>query len=732
MILVAVSILWSCRQELPPYPEAKQENWEFIEELKTIETPSERVSVPLSEPWLKHRISRCFFGPIKRAPYFHDELTDDIDYYPDAYLKRLQYEGINGLWISVKFRELARTSFTEADSLRDRRLEKLRRTVEKCGRYGIKVWLFTIEPIYLTEDDILFKEHPDWRGAQVSSDRYTMCLHTESAKQYVRESTQDIFTQVPGLGGLLNISHGERPTTCLSSIREYDDSPVKCPHCSGEPKWKILYDSHKAMIDGIRAAGSDAEVIGWIYHPKQQVSRCGWVYELAEHCPEGVILQYNFESGCEKEQLGKVRVGGDYWLSVPGPAEGFRNFAQSAVDAGTELSAKIQVGCSHEVATVPFVPAPGLLYRKYKAMHDCGVSDVMQCWYFGNYPGPMNMAAGALAYEDFSTDENEFLTRLAKASWGEDAEAMQKLWEGFTEGYTNYPLSNRSQYFGPFATGPAWPLYARVQGKPLNKTWLPDTEPNGDCLGECAENHSLEEVAELAHMMVEPMYVKDADGKDLLDKMYDKYRKDRSKRLELGVMKALRLQFLSAGHICDFYLARERGDYQEMLRLAREEKRVSRELLRLAEDDSRLGYHSEAETRLYDPDRLRWRIRSLDFTMKEIRGLISGRLGAESDFEKNAPRVELGRWYKDARVVSEDGALYFETRNEERYSLVVYDRYGNMSPIVQKVQGGFRLPEWAAWVSFEQKDFRFPETDKTLIYRLNIGQCRMDACARLP
>ena len=44
------------------------------------------------KPWIKNRISRCFFGPIKRPPFNRDELMDSVDYYPDAYLSRLAYE----------------------------------------------------------------------------------------------------------------------------------------------------------------------------------------------------------------------------------------------------------------------------------------------------------------------------------------------------------------------------------------------------------------------------------------------------------------------------------------------------------------------------------------------------------------------------------------------------------------------------------------------------------------
>ena len=68
---------------LPPRPEAPgREAWTFREELAAHENaPAWR---PKGAPWLKDRISRCSFGPIKREPYNRDELMDDVDYYPDG------------------------------------------------------------------------------------------------------------------------------------------------------------------------------------------------------------------------------------------------------------------------------------------------------------------------------------------------------------------------------------------------------------------------------------------------------------------------------------------------------------------------------------------------------------------------------------------------------------------------------------------------------------------------
>ena len=97
-------------------------------------------------PWLRHRFSRCFFAPTKRPPLYTDELMDDVDYYPDAYLNRLAHEGVNALWITVTFRDLAATSFA-ARSTRSRRTSarrsptRIRRsaaTRTSCPRCALK------------------------------------------------------------------------------------------------------------------------------------------------------------------------------------------------------------------------------------------------------------------------------------------------------------------------------------------------------------------------------------------------------------------------------------------------------------------------------------------------------------------------------------------------------------------------------------------------------------------
>ena len=112
----------------------------------------------------------------------------------------------------------------------------------------------------------------------------------------------------------------------------------------------------------------------------------------------------------------------------------------------------------------------------------------MQCWYFGNYPGIMNKAAGMLSFEDFSTDEHTFLTELLRPAWGKYTDSVAEVYQQCSEAYNNYPLSNTMQYFGPFHDGVVWPLYCNEQNLPLCPTWLTNYPVSGDTIGETLDN----------------------------------------------------------------------------------------------------------------------------------------------------------------------------------------------------------------------------------------------------
>ena len=662
----AVSKIAAVPLTAPKEPKALE--WEFVEELKLPErNPAPAAGThpgDLKEPWLKNRISRCYFSPIKRAPYFRDELAEDVDYYPDAYLERLRNEGVNGLWISGEFRELAETSFNRRDPNGLKRLAKLSRTVAKCKAHGIKVWLFGIEPRCFKPGDPLLREHPEFGGSTAGWIDWTMmCPSEPNVLKFLEEQTYDIFSHVPDLAGLLLITNGEGMMTCLSCRKVTGEEPYAehftCDRCRGKPNWKLHSDTVGAMVRGMRRAAPKAELLSWFYQPAPTPNRLDWVAEAARHLPDGVALVYNFESGGLKKQAGRWRCGGDYWLSYPGPAQPFRNVARAAKEAGTRIGAKIQTATSHECATVPYIPAPGLIYRKMKAMKEEGVSDVIMCWFFGNYPGIMNRAVGDLAYSDFRETEEEYLDRLARQTWGDDAPAMARLWKDFTDGYSEYPFSNVMQYGGPFHNGIAWPLLARVECDRLSHTWLPGEPPSGDMVCESLRDFTIDEAELLARTMADKCSGVAADGTDMLETLSAKYAGDRDRLRDLGVMKTLRALFRSGADIYRFYRMRSeaifrsrvcgdaraaRAALREMREIVAAEKENTRAVIPLAKADSRLGFHSEDYK--FWPALLEWRLGTLDATSADIdaidAAIARGEPYPESEFERDAPCVAVG------------------------------------------------------------------------------------------
>lgn len=577
-------------------------------------------------PFVHTRISRCFFGPIKRPPMNRDELLDDVDYYPANYLNRLAHDGVNALWLTIEFKDLCKTSLLpDASPDRERRLEKLRKTVAQCRRYGIETFLFCIEPAAMVPGNPLLQAHPELGGASLGGMK-TFCPFSDAAQTYLREAMRDIFAAVPNLGGLIDITYGEAPTTCLTAAdavwHRGGDWRIDCPRCGDKQPWEILSATLSAMERGMHEAAPDAKLISWLYVPDGRPGP-GFepIVELARHTPPGVIVQYNFESGGSKLQLGKKRLASDYWLSYIGPSDAFKGIAAavSGVD-GVELSAKTQVCCSHEVASVPFVPVPGQLFRKYREMRALGVASVMQCWYFGNMPCLMNRAAAsALPFAPEAETEDEFLQRLARRDWAHgDMPQVVQAWRLFAEAYDHYPLTNAFQFYGPMTDGVVWPFHLKPVHQVLGPTWRLDYPISGDRIGECfSGTHTYPEVLELCRALSDTWN----RGLDVLRTLKPRYANEPERLMDISVAEALGIQFSTGYNILRFYDLRERLLYgpaegrrailQELRGVVGEEIKNSLDMAALCDSNPFLGFHAEAEGYKYFPEKLQWRVDQL-------------------------------------------------------------------------------------------------------------------------
>lgn len=569
------------------------------------------------KPFVKHRISRCFFGPTYRPPFLIDELSNDIDYYPEGYLDKLAHENINGLWLTMYFRDLPSSIFPNRGKGAEKRFAKLRKTVEKCGRYGIRLYIYFCEPKGFREEAATFaeslsdvKDYPDIPTAPVSNGYYHFCLSSETGRKYLHESVKNLFDAVPDLGGIINIVYGEDNGSC--KVLDIACSPVdRCPVCAERDSADLYHDYINSMVS---AMPESAEFIGWFYAPAQRdgLPESKNLLHTITKYPENATCMFNIESGVRIEQLGKKRSVFDYSLACIQPSELFRQMTQTVKKPG----AKIQVGCSHEDASVPFVPVPSNLYEKYKFMYSAGVSAVLQCWYFGNYPGLMNKSAGYLSFAPFPESEEEFLKELLYPLYGEHAETAAEAFKLFARGYRQFPGNLSFEWYGPMHHCIAWPWHLYPVDQPISPSWILKSFPevSGDRIGECLTfNHTLKE----ARILMEQMREDWQKGFEILEPIRNFAPGD------ADVAETLLIQIKSTCNLLEFYDLREDMLYTGVDNLVRmkelvvDEIALTERMIVLCERDSRLGYHSEAEGYLFFPERLKERAKLLHVLLEE-------------------------------------------------------------------------------------------------------------------
>ena len=630
-------------------------------------------------PFIKNRISRCYFTPSSHAAIEEkeNELCDERDYYPDGYLNRLMHDGINALWLGASLRYLVKSPLVpEYGTDAEKRMKKLNSVIEKCRKYGIKIFLFAVDPAssYCNPHLLL---HPELMDDDVGAKWRLLCPSQEKGVEYLREAVKTLFTNAPHLAGYINLTLGESLSTCASN-----GGVLRCKRCKAKfgSIGKTLAFVEKTIADAMHEVSPDSEYISWTYEQRN------WKTEdLIESCnerDEGVIHLQNFEDFGRPVQLGRERVAYDYWLSYVGPGRLFEKTVELNKKAGRKTYAKIQVCSSHEISTVPYVIAPGILYDKYKYFYENGVSGVMQCWFFGNYPCLMNKAAGELSFLPFPESKTEFLQKLAGIYWGRDASTVAKAWAEFEKGYRNFPVSVSFEWLGPMQDSPVAALHLKPIDRSMPSTWLATDAVGGDRLGECMCNgHTHEEVCELVGRMVSDW----SEGMTLLDTVnsYDSAERAEQK----SVATATSLIFRSGYNVIRFYYLRRllgigKGDpsciLSEMKDIVLEERQISEELIPICERDNRIGYHSEAHGHKIFHEKLRFRQEKLTELLK-------------TEFPEVEKRIEKGLPPLDFYTGAESAVVY-RIDDGNKATLVTNDGSSGLTDIkIERCEKGYRL-----------------------------------------
>ena len=555
---------------------------------------------------VEDRITRSPVAPYRWLSGW--ELEHNREYYPDEYLNKLAHCGMNGIWVAGLLSRMVASRTLPELGPASHRLEKLKRLSERAIRYGIKTWLFCIEPRALPADHPVLAAHPEIRGAEGRA----LCVSTPLVQGYIREVMHDLFTEVPELAGVINIFKGERATTCWTS----EKFAQTCPRCRKRAMGAVLADSLNSFMEGMRAASPSAKLVAWGYSGNNATGLTSFLPYLHRD----VIWMGNFEHGGEKTVHGKRIEVREYSLSSVGPSAAFAEATRQMTKDGRTVFAKLQLGNTYELSTVPYIPVPHMVYDKLAAMRELGVTGAMMSWIIGGCPSPMLKVAGEASFAPLAP-ARELFGRVAAGSWApRQAPRVAEAWDQFARAFQLYLCAYQAFYFGPVTRCPAYQLHLEREprrAEPYNWGLTRErvAQPFEDQVSRWLGPFTVEEMIASFREMASEW----EKGLSILEECLGTQGKVVELRRQHAVAAAARLQFLSMANVMEFYTLRDRlqatgaAGRTPLIRRMRE---VTRDDMRLAEAMKRhlaldcvIGFESEIYDYSYSLETVEAKIR---------------------------------------------------------------------------------------------------------------------------
>lgn len=559
---------------------------------------------------------------IWRSPYssfLQEETLHAAEKYTPAVLADIAAAGFNAIWIHAFLREVVRSPVYPALGAKSAaNLRSLRTVIRRAEKVGLKVFLYMQPPRGMHVDDPFWEKHPEARGSlndSIHERAYAMCTSEPKVKEHLRGCAEALSRKLPSLGGVILITASEFQAHCYSKYRvpsrrelDYGDAtPLDCPRCAERHPSDVVAEVITIFSDAFKAAGNGARVIAWnwswtMYEPDPGKRVIGQL-------PKDVTLLVGFERGAKKTILGKRRVIDEYSLSYPGPSPRFMKAMKTARGRGLDVMAKLQLGVTHELATVPNLALIGSLYEKAKGMRSERVHSFMGCWNFGNM-----LTANTAAFTQFMTAKRlppreRALRQFASAYFpGCDATAVVEAWDTFAGAMNFYPFCIPFLYWSPTNYAVRLPIEPkRLTGKPVGRSWMDDER--GDDVVHSLGAYTLTEVirglgrlAKLWEQGAERL----AEGLAACDAP--------TARDELNTAYVAGSCFHSAWNIYRAYRLRRNwkaAHKAKLLPIMKDELAHLERVLPIVAADSRMGYHSECQAFLFDAKRIRAKIRKL-------------------------------------------------------------------------------------------------------------------------
>ena len=380
-------------------------------------------------------------------------VEDGKQYLPDGLLSEYQKQGINGVWVHGVLSALSPYPFIPSLSKDyELRRKNLKELVQRCAKYGIKVYLYVNEPRGIPTDKLGKYAHI---AGSKNDGVAALCMEKQEVRDYLYTAVKDLFEDIQDLGGLITITMSENTTHCNC----FGKKKCNCPTCKDIPAEKTAADVNNLIAKAIKDSGSKGKVLAYLW---------GWSKFMnwtEEQTRRGVqMLDKDIVAVCASEYGCQFVTGGvecevvDYSISRPGPSEITKISFEEGQKKGMTACAKIQTNNSWECSAVPYLPAYDLVLEHLEKLDKIGVHDYMLTWTLGGYPSPM---LGMVA--DYADNPKAFdIEKWYEKVYGKNGAKVHEAVKLFCTAFKEYPFSIDCLYLSPKTLGPAnlWSLQA--------------------------------------------------------------------------------------------------------------------------------------------------------------------------------------------------------------------------------------------------------------------------------
>jgi hypothetical protein len=346
-------------------------------------------------------------------------------------------------------------------------LLRLKTFAQGAHENGLNSYIYLHLNPRVPADHPVFKAHPEIRGALINDgppyDKYHLCTSHPLVRQYISESVEGIFREIPFTKGIVIIIGGEEFLHCF--MRPYnvpDGHETNCSRCDEAGLEAVISELCDYIGDAARRVNPRAEVLAWPYSAVHY-----WVGRKDDRAQLSFIEAMKTGTSLFTDVVKDdyvVKPGGinklmwDYSIDEPGPGQRVRRQIEACHANNRKIYIHSEPELAFEISRLPYIPAMDRWAARADGIASSGADGVFIWSFFRPDFGTTSGEAFQYFWWQPYDSVDLLLEKLADRIAGRKAgPELRKAWKYVSDAIGYSPVMD-DYLSGPMYLGPAHPM----------------------------------------------------------------------------------------------------------------------------------------------------------------------------------------------------------------------------------------------------------------------------------